>query len=80
MAEAGTLPLANMLHHCEQRHTDGGGGATHLDTALKGHPDTGCLFNNSGNKDIYHALCFCLTESGDISVGAETLYFCLCSI
>lgn len=50
MAEAGSLPLANMLHHSQLRrmHTDGGGdGATHLETAQRGHPDLGCLLNKA---------------------------------
>lgn len=49
---AGSLPLANMLHHCELRQTDVGGGGgdgvvTHLDAALQGYTDSGCLLNKA---------------------------------
>lgn len=40
-------------------HADGDGGATHLDTTLKGHQDVGCLLNNS---KMFSSLCSSLFD------------------
>lgn len=35
-------------------HADGDGGATHLDTALKGRPGAGSLLNNCCREDFFY--------------------------